>query len=67
MQSIPRIGGARERLRQIDGTMPRLNEVPLGCPFNPRCPEAFDRCRSERPDLLSTGGTEAACWLYDAA
>jgi peptide/nickel transport system ATP-binding protein len=71
MQSIPRIGGPGSerggRLRQIDGTMPRLNEVPLGCPFNPRCPEAFDRCRSERPDLLSTGGTEAACWLYDAA
>jgi peptide/nickel transport system ATP-binding protein len=77
MQSIPRIDGERHRLRQIDGTMPRLNEVPPGCPFNPRCPEAFERCRSERPDLLPAQGTGdgagippaagVACWLYDAA
>jgi peptide/nickel transport system ATP-binding protein len=66
MQSIPRIGGERQRLRQIDGAMPRLSEIPPGCPFNPRCPEAFDRCRRERPDLLPAPGTSAACWLYDA-
>src|ERR1700676_1337902 len=73
MQSIPRIGGPMsqrgERLRQIDGTMPRLDEIPPGCPFNPRCPEAFERCRRERPNLLPAPGTkaktEAACWLYD--
>src|SRR6202171_2896344 len=71
MQSIPRIGGPGSerghRLRQIDGTMPRLNEVPPGCPFNPRCPEVFDRCRQQRPDLLPAAGTDAACWLYDRA
>src|SRR4029077_10236611 len=63
MQSIPRIGGAGSerggRLRQIDGTMPRLSEVPPGCPFHPRCPEAFARCRSERPDLLPAPGPKA--------
>jgi peptide/nickel transport system ATP-binding protein len=66
MDSIPRIGGHRDRLRQVDGTMPRLNEIPPGCPFNPRCPEVFDRCRQQRPDLLPAG-TDAACWLYDRA
>src|SRR5260370_41328517 len=69
MQSIPRIGGPGgqrgERLRQLDGTMPRLNEIPPGCPFNPRCPETFERGRHERPDLLPALGSEAACWLYD--
>jgi peptide/nickel transport system ATP-binding protein len=65
MQSIPRIGGRRERLRQIDGMMPRLNAIPAGCPYHPRCPEAFDRCLRERPDLLAAPGSEAACWLYD--
>ena len=65
MQSIPRIGGRRERLRQIDGVMPRLNAIPAGCPYHPRCPEAFDRCLRERPDLLAAPGSEAACWLYD--
>jgi peptide/nickel transport system ATP-binding protein len=67
MDSIPRIGGHRERLRQIDGAMPRLGEIPKGCPFNPRCPEMFDRCRQQRPDLMAAAGTEAACWLYDKA
>jgi peptide/nickel transport system ATP-binding protein len=67
MQSIPRIGGERERLRQIDGAMPRLNAIPTGCPFHPRCPEVFERCPRERPDLLAAPGGEAACWLYDRA
>ncbi len=64
MDSIPRIGGARERLRQIDGTMPRLTEIPPGCPFNPRCPQVFDRCRRERPELMPAARGEAACWLF---
>jgi peptide/nickel transport system ATP-binding protein len=65
MDSIPRIGGRRQRLRQIDGTMPRLGAIPAGCPFSQRCPEVADRCRRQRPDLLPAAGTEAACWLYD--
>ena len=56
----------RERLLQIDGAMPRLNAIPAGCAFNPRCPRAFDRCRVERPDLLDAGATRAACWLHAA-
>ncbi|MBV9828809.1 MAG: ABC transporter ATP-binding protein [Alphaproteobacteria bacterium] len=67
MQSIPRIGERRARLAQIDGAMPRLTEIPPGCPFNPRCPKVFDRCRRERPDLLPAPGSDAACWLYDPA
>jgi peptide/nickel transport system ATP-binding protein len=64
MGSIPSIVDERERLTQIDGSMPRLTAVPPGCPFNPRCPRAFDRCRSERPELLPAGATQAACWLH---
>jgi peptide/nickel transport system ATP-binding protein len=44
--------------------MPRLNAIPQGCAFNPRCDQAFDRCRIERPDLMPAGRTQAACWLY---
>jgi peptide/nickel transport system ATP-binding protein len=65
MDSIPRIGARRQRLRQIDGAMPRLGAIPAGCPFSQRCPEVADRCRRQRPDLLPAAGTEAACWLYD--
>ena len=65
MDAIPRIGGRRQRLRQVDGAMPRLGEIPQGCAVSPRCPEAVDRCRRQGPNLLPAGGTEAACWLYD--
>jgi peptide/nickel transport system ATP-binding protein len=64
MASIPRTTGHRGRLQQIDGAMPRLNAIPPGCPFNPRCGDAFDRCRRERPDLMPAKGSQAACWLY---
>jgi peptide/nickel transport system ATP-binding protein len=65
MGSIPSMESARERLLQIDGAMPRLNAIPPGCAFNPRCPKVFERCRHERPDLLQGPATRAACWLVD--
>jgi peptide/nickel transport system ATP-binding protein len=64
MGSIPAIERRVERLRQIDGAMPRLNAIPPGCAFNPRCPKAFARCFIERPGLLEAGATRAACWLH---
>jgi oligopeptide/dipeptide ABC transporter ATP-binding protein len=64
MGSFPAIGQDVERLPQIEGSMPRLNAIPAGCAFNPRCPRAFDRCRTERPDLMDAGPTRAACWLH---
>lgn len=67
MGAIPAMGEDRERLTQIDGAMPRLNAIPPGCAFNPRCPQVFERCRRERPDLLPSGPTRAACWLAEAA
>ncbi len=65
MASIPPMGRRVERLAQIDGSMPRLSSIPQGCPYNPRCPHVFDRCRTERPELLPAGSTSAACWLHD--
>jgi len=70
MGSIPTVegvlhGGERGRLTQIDGAMPRLNALPTGCAFNPRCPKVFDRCRVERPDLRTAGDSRAACWLVE--
>ena len=67
MGSIPPIEHRVERLRQIDGAMPRLNAIPPGCAFNPRCPKAFARCFVDRPDLLGAGATQAACWLHTEA
>ncbi len=67
MGSIPAMDEDRERLLQIDGAMPRLTAIPIGCAFNPRCARVFDRCRAERPDLLPAGSTRAACWLHAPA
>ena len=64
MGSIPVIGRDLDRLVQIEGTMPRLTEIPPGCPFHPRCPAAFERCRRERPELMPVEGGAAACWLH---
>ena len=66
MGSIPSIAEERERLTQIDGSMPRLTAIPAGCAFNPRCPHAFERCRQERPELTPAGATSAACWLLSS-
>ncbi|MCW0233248.1 MAG: ABC transporter ATP-binding protein [Ferrovibrio sp.] len=63
MGAIPAMGHKTERLTQIDGSMPRLNAIPKGCAFNPRCPKVFDRCRVERPDPMPAGRSQAACWL----
>jgi peptide/nickel transport system ATP-binding protein len=67
MGSIPSLEHRVNRLRQIDGAMPRLNAIPQGCAFNPRCPKVFDRCRVERPELMPACATRAACWLFAGA
>ena len=64
MASIPALGQEVERLSQIEGSMPRLNAIPAGCAFNPRCPRVFERCKVERPVLLPAGKALAACWLH---
>jgi len=64
MGSIPPLDRRVERLAQIDGAMPRLSAIPKGCAYNPRCPQVFDRCREERPELMDAGTTRAACWLH---
>lgn len=71
MGSIPALGKRVERLNQIDGSMPRLDAIPSGCAFNPRCVKAFDRCRVERPDLMpvmdGSASSTSACWLNAGA
>jgi peptide/nickel transport system ATP-binding protein len=64
MAAIPDIAVDRERLHQIDGAMPRLDAIPSGCAFNPRCTKVFERCHQERPDLMAAQATQAACWLH---
>ena len=65
MGSIPEFESKRDRLIQIDGAMPRLDAIPQGCAFNPRCTKVFDKCKITRPNLMAAGATSAACWLHE--
>ena len=68
MGCIPKIVlSNKTKLVQIDGAMPRLNAIPPGCAFNPRCPRRFERCLAERPELMPAGTSRAACWLHEPA
>jgi oligopeptide/dipeptide ABC transporter ATP-binding protein len=56
----------RDEILSIPGAPPRLDRAIVGCPFEPRCDRAFDRCVAERPDLLPIeDGHSAACHLND--
>jgi peptide/nickel transport system ATP-binding protein len=65
MGAIPPVAARAPRLTQIPGAMPRLDAIPTGCAFHPRCAHAIDRCTIERPERMAVAATsEAACWLY---
>ncbi|MBV8540479.1 MAG: ABC transporter ATP-binding protein [Pseudonocardiales bacterium] len=62
--SVPRVDIRRRRpLTPIEGAPPSLVDLPVGCPFAPRCPLRVDRCVQAEPDLEQAGrpGHLAAC------
>ena len=65
--SFPDVAHPDRPLRGIPGTPPRLDAMPVGCRFAPRCPFAFDRCHVERPPEYTAAGGRASCFLHDPA
>ncbi|HUX87418.1 MAG TPA: ABC transporter ATP-binding protein [Chloroflexota bacterium] len=66
--SVPRLDEARrESLQPIQGVPPDLSRLPAGCPFEPRCRYAIERCSQEDPPLVPAGSTShhSACWVWD--
>jgi oligopeptide/dipeptide ABC transporter ATP-binding protein len=64
MASLPSLE-QKEAARGIPGLMPSLLNKPVGCPFHPRCPAAFDRCKVEEPKLQTVRPHhDVACHLY---
>ncbi|MEX0860012.1 MAG: oligopeptide/dipeptide ABC transporter ATP-binding protein, partial [Cucumibacter sp.] len=57
---LPDPNRRRERIR-LEGELPSALNPPTGCGFHPRCPLANNRCRIERPELLSAGVSRVAC------
>jgi peptide/nickel transport system ATP-binding protein/oligopeptide transport system ATP-binding protein len=69
LKSIPKLGErsryGRQRLKEIAGIVPSLYELPPGCSFYPRCPDATAICQEKAPELTELGGGHRVrCWLY---
>jgi peptide/nickel transport system ATP-binding protein len=64
---VPKVNTSRDEveLQTIPGFIPRLDELPPGCVFAPRCPFAVDKCELERPVLQETASRHrSACWRW---
>ena len=55
LAAVPTIASARGGLTPIPGSPPNLLDLPVGCPFHPRCVFAQDRCRTSVPPLRELG------------
>jgi oligopeptide transport system ATP-binding protein len=65
LKAVPKLETEIERLVSIKGQPPRLDDLPEGCSFSPRCTETFDRCHSEMPELIEIGpGHYARCLKF---
>jgi peptide/nickel transport system ATP-binding protein/oligopeptide transport system ATP-binding protein len=70
LKSIPKLGQrarhGRRRLQEIPGIVPSLYELPRGCSFFPRCPNAMAICQERLPEFIELGGDHRVrCWLYE--
>jgi len=65
LKSIPKITPRKVRLCAINGTVPALNHLPTGCNFYPRCTNAIDVCKKNKPELFYRGRKHyVRCWLF---
>ena len=63
MNSLPKFDSKNDSLAHITGTIPSLLDAPPGCRFHPRCTHAYERCRTEVPELCKVGQHHwAACF-----
>jgi peptide/nickel transport system ATP-binding protein/oligopeptide transport system ATP-binding protein len=69
LKSIPKLGErartGRRRLQEITGIVPSLYDLPAGCRFYPRCPQAMGVCNQSIPALVEVGESHRVrCFLY---
>ena len=61
LDAIPKMHDTGRARTPVQGEVPNPLSPPTGCAFHPRCPHADQRCKSERPQLLSLHGIRIAC------
>ncbi len=68
LSAVPEADPLREATRRriiLKGDVPSPANPPKGCSFCTRCPQVFDRCRIERPELIQVEpGRQVACHLF---
>jgi oligopeptide/dipeptide ABC transporter ATP-binding protein len=63
IESIPRIGSKKKKLKTISGFPPDPQEMPSGCPFHPRCSQRLEKCAKLTPPMeLGDNNTGYECW-----
>ena len=67
LKAFPDLSKPEKRLIAIPGYPPKLDALPDGCRFAPRCPLAFERCSVETPRLHSLNGGDhiVSCHLVE--
>ncbi len=65
LEAAPRMDGFGREAKLPEGEIPDPINPPSGCAFNPRCPLAVERCRTERPKMRDIGNTRVACHLAE--
>lgn len=61
LDAIPKLHETGRARTPVQGEVPNPLNPPTGCAFHPRCPHANERCRGERPQLLTIQGVKIAC------
>jgi len=61
LDAIPKMHDTGRARTPVQGEVPNPLDPPPGCSFNPRCPHANQRCRSERPQLQTIQDVKIAC------
>jgi peptide/nickel transport system ATP-binding protein len=66
IDALPDIAMTGRPRRPIQGEIPNPIDPPPGCAFHPRCPHAFEPCRTAVPALVQRGEHAAACHAVEA-
>jgi dipeptide transport system ATP-binding protein len=61
LEALPDRNQSKARLTTIPGVVPGIEDRPIGCLFQPRCPKADDFCRRVRPALTENSGRKVRC------
>ncbi|HHX89132.1 MAG TPA: ATP-binding cassette domain-containing protein [Paracoccus sp.] len=65
MDAVPDLALSGRRRQQVQGEIPNPINPPPGCPFHPRCPHAFERCKIEVPQPVNADGTLVSCFAVE--